>query len=50
MFLVGLTGGISCGKSYVAQLFKDNDIPVIDGDQIARMSKYYYAITPLSMD
>ncbi|MCL4125666.1 UNVERIFIED_CONTAM: hypothetical protein GTU68_026820 [Idotea baltica] len=36
MFLVGLTGGIATGKSLVASLFKEDDIPVIDADLIAR--------------
>lgn len=36
MFLVGLTGGIGCGKSTVSKMFCDMDIPLIDSDQIAR--------------
>lgn len=40
MFLVGLTGGISTGKSTVAKIFKDHDIPVVDADVIARESEY----------
>lgn len=36
MFLVGLTGGIASGKSTVAAVFREFDIPVIDADQIAR--------------
>uniref|UniRef100_A0A336KM79 Dephospho-CoA kinase domain-containing protein n=1 Tax=Culicoides sonorensis TaxID=179676 RepID=A0A336KM79_CULSO len=36
MFLVGLTGGISTGKSSISKLFRDNGIPVIDADVIAR--------------
>ncbi|MEG0307133.1 MAG: dephospho-CoA kinase [Clostridium sp.] len=33
---VGLTGGIGCGKSTVSNIFKNNNIPVIDVDNIAR--------------
>ncbi len=33
--IVGLTGGIASGKSTVSQMFKDQDIPVIDTDHIA---------------
>lgn len=36
MFLVGLTGGIATGKSSVAAVFREHDIPVIDADEIAR--------------
>lgn len=35
-FIVGLTGGIASGKSTVASLFSQHDIPVIDADIIAR--------------
>ncbi len=34
--LVGLTGGIGSGKSTVGQLLKDEGVPVLDADQIAR--------------
>ncbi|XP_031635649.1 dephospho-CoA kinase domain-containing protein [Contarinia nasturtii] len=36
MFLVAITGGIATGKSTVTKIFKDNDIPVIDADLIAK--------------
>jgi dephospho-CoA kinase len=35
MFKVGLTGGIGCGKSTVAHLFKQHGVPIIDADKIA---------------
>ncbi len=34
--VVGLTGGIACGKTTVAEMFGDLDIPVIDADELAR--------------
>lgn len=34
--LIGLTGGIACGKSLVTQFFLEKKIPVIDADLIAR--------------
>ena len=34
--VIGLTGGISTGKSSVARFFEQRDIPVIDADRLAR--------------
>jgi dephospho-CoA kinase len=34
--LIGLTGGIACGKSTVSGMIRERGIPVIDADQIAR--------------
>ncbi|MBY0475673.1 MAG: dephospho-CoA kinase [Nitrosomonas sp.] len=36
-FIVGLTGGIGCGKSSASQCFVDLGVDVIDTDVIARM-------------
>lgn len=36
MLKIGLTGGIGCGKTTVACLFAELNIPVIDADDIAR--------------
>lgn len=36
MFLVGLTGGISTGKSSVASMIRNMGIEIIDADLIAR--------------
>ncbi len=34
--VVGLTGGIACGKSTVAEMFAELGIPVVDADELAR--------------
>lgn len=34
--IIGITGGIGCGKSTVTDLFKDRGVPIIDADVIAR--------------
>lgn len=34
--IIGLTGGIASGKSTVAHMFQEKNIPVIDADEIAR--------------
>jgi dephospho-CoA kinase len=36
MLVVGLTGGIGCGKTAVAKFFEELGVPVIDVDQINR--------------
>lgn len=35
--VVGLTGGIACGKSTVARAFAELGVPVIDADDLARV-------------
>jgi dephospho-CoA kinase len=36
MFVVGLTGGIGCGKSAVSERLAEKNIPIIDADVVAR--------------
>jgi len=36
MFIVGLTGGISTGKSTVSEMMREHGIPVLDADFFAR--------------
>ena len=36
MLLIGLTGGIASGKSFVSECFESHGAPVIDADQLAR--------------
>ena len=36
MLRVGLTGGIASGKSTVAELFSELEVPIIDSDVLAR--------------
>ncbi|CAH1853067.1 dephospho-CoA kinase [Convivina intestini] len=36
MKVIGLTGGIASGKSSVSALFKQNGLPIVDADRVAR--------------
>jgi dephospho-CoA kinase len=38
MLIVGLTGGIACGKSTVTTQLKSQGIPVIDADLLAKQT------------
>ncbi|MFC0323488.1 dephospho-CoA kinase [Gallibacterium melopsittaci] len=35
-YIVGLTGGIGCGKSSIAALFAELNVPIVDADIVAR--------------
>ena len=35
-FAIGLTGGIGCGKSSAAEIFRELGVPIVDTDEIAR--------------
>lgn len=36
LLVVGLTGGIACGKSTIAGFLREDGVPVVDADEIAR--------------
>lgn len=36
MFVIGITGGIGCGKSLAANVCKDKGLPIIDADEISK--------------
>lgn len=35
-YIIGLTGGIACGKSHVARYMRETGIPVVDADALSR--------------
>ena len=35
-YVIGLTGGIACGKSNLSRTLKEHGVPVIDADEISR--------------
>ncbi len=37
MKVIGLTGGVACGKSFVASMFRELGANIIDADQVARL-------------
>ncbi|KAK1882144.1 Dephospho-CoA kinase domain containing protein [Dissostichus eleginoides] len=44
MFLVGLTGGISSGKSAVSTMLRELGCPIIDADVVARKGYRYVVL------
>ena len=36
MFVLGITGGIGCGKSTVSGYFRERNVRVLDADEISR--------------
>ena len=36
MFVIGLTGGIACGKSEVSKRLQERGLPIVDADVVAR--------------
>lgn len=40
MTVFGLTGGIACGKSSVAEIFRNSGVPMVDADKVARSLVY----------
>lgn len=35
-YVIGLTGGIACGKSNLSRTLRENGVPVVDADEISR--------------
>jgi dephospho-CoA kinase len=40
MTIFGLTGGIACGKSSVAEIFRNAGVPMVGADEVARSLVY----------